>query len=36
VALAALGEVQPHLVIDLNGRLGEEVEHLPGYQGVCW
>lgn len=35
-ALAALGEVQPHVVIDLNGRLGEEVEHLPGYQGVCW
>ena len=26
----------PRLVLDINGRLGEEVEHVAGYQGVSW
>lgn len=32
----ALGAAQPHLVIDLDGRLGADVESLAGYQGVGW
>jgi GDP-mannose 6-dehydrogenase len=35
-ALAALGKANPKLVIDLDGRLGRDVEELAGYQGVCW
>jgi GDP-mannose 6-dehydrogenase len=35
-ALSALSQAKPKLVIDLDGRLGEDVEALPGYQGVCW
>ena len=26
----------PGVIIDLNGRLGDEVEALPGYEGVGW
>jgi GDP-mannose 6-dehydrogenase len=33
---AALAAAQPRLVIDLDGRLGAEVESLAGYQGVGW
>ena len=35
-ALAAVGKANPKLVIDLDGRLGHDVEELVGYQGVCW
>ncbi|HEU5241117.1 MAG TPA: nucleotide sugar dehydrogenase [Ornithinibacter sp.] len=34
--LAALQTAHPQLVIDLNGRLGEDVEHIQGYRGVSW
>jgi GDP-mannose 6-dehydrogenase len=34
--LAALQTVHPQLVIDLNGRLGQDVEHIEGYRGVSW
>lgn len=34
--VAALGAAQPRLVIDLDGRLGQDVERLAGYQGVGW
>jgi hypothetical protein len=26
----------PVLVLDLSGRLSDDVERLPGYQGVGW
>ncbi len=32
----ALLTTSPPVVIDLTGRLGEEVEALPGYEGVGW
>ena len=32
---ALLGSPPPHL-IDLSGRLGREVESLPGYEGIGW
>ena len=32
----ALVAARPPVLIDLTGRLGEEVEALPGYQGVGW
>ncbi len=35
-SLAALQAAHPQLVIDLNGRLGEAVEHIDGYRGVSW
>jgi GDP-mannose 6-dehydrogenase len=35
-SLAALQDAHPQLVIDLNGRLGEAVEHIDGYRGVSW
>lgn len=35
-ALRALEAASPHLVIDLDGRLGPRVEELAGYQGVGW
>jgi len=35
-ALAALRRAEPPVVLDLNGRLGAEVERLAGYQGVGW
>jgi GDP-mannose 6-dehydrogenase len=34
--LEALRHAGPALVIDINGRLGDEVEHIAGYQGVSW
>ena len=34
--LAALEAADPMLVLDIHGRLGEQVEHLAGYQGVSW
>jgi GDP-mannose 6-dehydrogenase len=34
--LAALRTTPPRHVIDLTGRLGVEVESLPGYEGVGW
>ena len=34
--LAALQGAGAELVLDINGRLGEQVEHLAGYQGVTW
>jgi GDP-mannose 6-dehydrogenase len=35
-SLAALRAARPKLVIDIDGRLGEDVEQLDGYQGVSW
>jgi GDP-mannose 6-dehydrogenase len=35
VRSALLRQPPPHL-IDLNGRLGSDVERLPGYQGLGW
>jgi len=32
----ALLAARPALIIDLTGRLGSQVESLPGYQGVGW
>ena len=26
----------PPRIIDINGRLGTEVEELPGYEGIGW
>jgi GDP-mannose 6-dehydrogenase len=26
----------PARILDLNGRLGAEIEHLPGYEGIGW
>jgi GDP-mannose 6-dehydrogenase len=34
--VAALRAAAPEHVIDLSGRLGDEVERLPGYSGVGW
>jgi GDP-mannose 6-dehydrogenase len=33
---AALRDAAPEHVIDLSGRLGAEVERMPGYSGVGW
>lgn len=35
-ARAALVAAAPAVVLDLNGRLGDALEALPGYQGVGW
>ena len=35
-ALRAVTAASPKLVIDLHGRLGEDVEQLSGYAGVSW
>ncbi len=35
-ALDVLGARSPRLVIDLDGRLGEDIERIPGYEGACW
>ena len=35
VVAALLASPPPH-IIDLNGRLGPEVEALPGYEGIGW
>jgi GDP-mannose 6-dehydrogenase len=32
----ALHRTRPERVIDLNGRLGPDIESLPGYEGVGW
>ena len=32
----ALLEARPNRIIDLDGRLGHEVEALPGYEGFLW
>jgi GDP-mannose 6-dehydrogenase len=34
--IAALIALAPALIIDMNGRLGAEVEALAGYEGVAW
>jgi GDP-mannose 6-dehydrogenase len=34
--LRALREADPKLVIDLNGSLGDDIEHLSSYEGVNW
>lgn len=34
--VAALCERPPSALIDLSGRLGEQVESIPGYEGVAW
>ena len=34
--VTALVAANPRAVLDLNGRLGPEVEALPGYEGVAW
>ena len=33
---AALLEAPPRHLLDLNGRLGQEIESLPGYEGIGW
>lgn len=33
---AALREAAPSRVLDLDGRLGPEVEAMPGYEGISW
>jgi GDP-mannose 6-dehydrogenase len=33
---AALLASAPSRVLDLDGRLGQEVEALPGYEGISW
>jgi GDP-mannose 6-dehydrogenase len=33
---AALRDAAPEHVIDLSGRLGDEVEQMSGYSGVGW
>jgi GDP-mannose 6-dehydrogenase len=34
--LSALLAHPPRVVLDMSGRLGDQVEHLPGYEGVSW
>jgi GDP-mannose 6-dehydrogenase len=34
--VAALLANPPGSILDLSGRLGPEVEALPGYEGVAW
>ena len=34
--LRALTAATPNVVFDINGRLGDAIEQLPGYQGVNW
>jgi GDP-mannose 6-dehydrogenase len=34
--LDALCAARPKFVVDLNGRLGDRVESLPGYEGISW
>ena len=35
-SVTALLEARPEHVLDLHGGLGEQVEALPGYEGVAW
>jgi GDP-mannose 6-dehydrogenase len=32
----ALRHTPPHHLLDLNGRLGHQIESLPGYEGIGW
>jgi GDP-mannose 6-dehydrogenase len=34
--VAALAADPPGMIIDLSGKLGEDVEIIPGYEGVAW
>lgn len=34
--LSALAKASPAMVVDLHGRLGSDIEALPGYEGVGW
>ena len=34
--VSALRENPPPLILDLNGRLGKDIEAIPGYEGVGW
>jgi GDP-mannose 6-dehydrogenase len=34
--ITALCDDPPPTILDLSGRLGVQVEHLPGYEGVAW
>ncbi len=34
--VAALQRNPPPVILDLSGRLGDEVEDLPGYEGIGW
>ncbi len=34
--VTALLAARPHRILDLTGKLGREVESLPGYEGVGW
>jgi GDP-mannose 6-dehydrogenase len=36
VIVSALTAASPRKVLDLNGRLGTEIESLPGYEGISW
>jgi len=35
-AMEALQANTPAWILDLNGRLGSDVERLPGYEGIGW
>ena len=35
IRAALLGNPPRHL-FDLNGRLGQQIESLPGYEGIGW
>ena len=35
-AIDALHAASPARILDLNGRLGAEIERLPGYEGIGW
>jgi GDP-mannose 6-dehydrogenase len=34
--VAGLKATPPARILDLNGRLGVQVEQLPGYEGIGW
>jgi GDP-mannose 6-dehydrogenase len=36
VTLRALVSTPPERVLDVHGRLGADVEALPGYEGIAW
>ncbi len=35
-AIRAVSELRPDHVLDLHGGLGDDIEALPGYQGIAW
>ena len=35
-AIDELRQAPPDWILDLNGRLGADVEQLPAYEGVGW